>query len=121
KTTLATNLAAIDTLQGVDAVLIDCDKQGSSSAWSAEREATDSPRVPVFQKFGGLPLTNSLKDLEKRFGRVYVDAGGYDSEELRAALLAAQRTYVPIRPSQLDVWTLGSIIEIIGKARLYNA
>jgi chromosome partitioning protein len=122
KSTLVTNLAAIDLGKGFDSILVDADRQGSSSAWASVREETnhDIPRVPTIQKFGQLALTNELKALAKKYYNVFVDAGGYDSEELRASLLAADKILVPLKPAQFDVWTLPRIIEIISQSQMYN-
>lgn len=120
KSTLVTNLAAIDVGRGNDVLLVDADRQGSASAWAAVREESDVQRVASIQKYGGIALTNELKSLTKKYQRIYVDAGGYDSEELRAAILAADLILVPVKPSQYDVWTLPRIIKIISESRLYN-
>ena len=120
KTTLATNLAAIDVCRGNDVLLVDTDKQGSASNWGAVREEADVPRVPVMQKFGGLSLTRELKALKGKYKRVWVDAGGYDSESLRSSILMADKIITPLRPSQLDVWDLPRIIEIIAQSQMYN-
>jgi chromosome partitioning protein len=122
KSTLVTNLAAIDLGKGFDSILVDADRQGSSSAWASVREETnhDIPRVPTIQKFGQLALNNELKALAKKYYNVFVDAGGYDSEELRASLLAADKILVPLKPAQFDVWTLPRIIEIISQSQMYN-
>lgn len=122
KSTLVTNLAAIDVNQGHDSLLVDADRQGSASAWAAAREEAGASirRVPSVQKFGQLSLTNELKALTKKYDNVFVDAGGYDSEELRAAILAADRLYIPLRPAQFDVWTLPKIIEIAAQSQMYN-
>lgn len=120
KTTIATNLVAIDVTKGHDVLLVDCDKQGSASSWGEAREEADVPRVAVMQKFGGLSLTNELKALKSKYKRVYVDAGGYDSSELRASLLASSLLLIPIRPSSFDVWTLPRIIEIVSQSQTYN-
>lgn len=121
KSTLATNLAAIDVVNGSDVLLIDADKQGSSSNWGIAREEVPVPRVSVIQKFGGLSLTNEIKSLSKKYQNIYIDAGGHDNEELRASLLVANLVVIPILPSQVDVWTLSSMVEILAKAGLYNA
>jgi chromosome partitioning protein len=122
KSTIATSLAAIDVCKGFDSILVDADKQGSASAWAAVREeANDSiPRVPTVQKFGQLALTNELKSLAKKYDRVFVDAGGYDSEELRASTLAADKILIPLKPAQFDVWTLPRIIQIVSQSQMYN-
>jgi chromosome partitioning protein len=120
KSTLVTNLIAVDVAQGFDSILVDCDRQASASNWAASREDKEVVRVPTVQKFGGLALTNELKALAKKYDHVFVDAGGYDSEELRAAILAADTLLIPLRPAQFDVWTLPKIIEIVAQSQLYN-
>jgi len=122
KSTLVTNLVAIDVANGHDSMLVDSDRQGSASAWASVRDENPHlARVPCVQKFGGLSLTNELKSLAKKYENVFVDAGGYDSEELRASILAADKLYVPVRPAQFDVWTLPKIIQISQQSKMYNA
>lgn len=119
KTTLTTNLAAMRVQQGHDVLLVDTDRQGSASAWSATRDTGDLPRVPTVQKFGK-SVTTELKGLANKYEDILVDAGGRDSTELRASLLAANRIYMPLIPSQIDVWTLGVMQNMIEESQLYN-
>ena len=121
KSTLVTNLVAIDVAAGHDSILVDADRQGSASAWASVRDENQAlPRVPCVQKFGGLSLTNELKSLAKKYANVFVDAGGYDSEELSASILAADKLFIPVRPAQFDVWTLPKIIGIAKQSQMYN-
>lgn len=119
KTTLATNLAALDVLNGHDSILVDADKQGSAAAWSEVRDAQELPRVPCVQKYGK-GLSNELRELSRKYHNVWVDVGGHDSEEMRSAMLAGDLLLVPIRPAQLDVWSLPRILEIVGQAQSFN-
>jgi chromosome partitioning protein len=120
KTTIATNLAAIRTIEGHDILLVDTDKQGSASAWSDIRDAKNTKaRVPNIQKFG-TSLAADIKDLEKRYEDVIIDAGGRDSIELRAAMTIADKMYVPVQASQFDIWTLSIINDLIAQARGFN-
>jgi len=61
-----------------------------------------------------------LADLAKRYEQVIVDAGGRDSEELRTALVAAHKVYVPLRASQPDLETSMHMNELITLARGMN-
>jgi chromosome partitioning protein len=121
KSTIVTNLVAIDVGKGHDAILVDSDKQGSAAAWSEVRDqsGSDIPRVPTIQKYGK-GLINELKEFARKYQNVFVDAGGYDSEELRAAIVAADLLLIPIRPAQFDVWTLPKIIQIAQQSQIYN-
>lgn len=120
KTTLATNIATMRILKGHDALLIDTDKQGSSSAWSIIRDDKGiKPRVPSVQKFGA-NLTNDVKDLQSRYEDIIIDAGGRDSIELRASMIAAEIMYIPVQASQFDIWTLSIMNDLVKQARALN-
>ena len=120
KTTLAVNLAAMRALQGRDVLVIDTDIQASASYWAQTRdETTVTPRVACIQKFGkGLPT--EVRDLARRYQDLIIDAGGRDSPELRSALLIAERVYIPIQPSQFDIWTLGRMDDLVTNAQGFN-
>ncbi len=120
KTTLAVNLAALRALQGRDVLLIDTDIQASASYWAQSRdEAGTQPRVACIQKFGK-GLQTEVRDLAKRYQDLIIDAGGRDSLELRAALVIAERVYIPIQPSQFDIWTLGRMDDLVKTAQGFN-
>ena len=120
KTTLATNLAALRALSGRDVLIVDTDKQGSASYWAASRDENGvRPRIACLQKFGK-GLATELRDLSERYEDIIVDAGGRDSTELRAAMVAADRLFVPLQASQFDVWTLARMNELVGQAQSIN-
>ena len=119
KTTLSTNLAIKLILEGQDVLIVDTDKQGSASAWSASRENNSYQHVPCVQKFGkGIP--EQVKDLADRYKYVIIDAGGRDSIELRASMMVADILLIPIQASQFDVWTLGNMDELVKQAKAFN-
>ena len=119
KSTLTTNLATIHVNNGFDCLLVDTDKQGSASDWSDIRDESSVKRVPTIQKFGKA-LTKELIELNNKYDYIFVDAGGRDSVELRAALLASDRVYIPVRPAQFDVWSLGKMSRLVEEAHMIN-
>lgn len=120
KTTVATNLAAIRAGKKHDVLLVDTDKQGSASAWSDIRDIkNNNVRVPNIQKFGS-NLTQDVKDLQKRYEDIIIDAGGRDSVELRAAMTIADKMFVPVQASQFDIWTLSIINDLVVQANGFN-
>lgn len=121
KTTIATNLATIHATHGKDVLLVDTDRQGSASDWAATRDSSpELLRIPTIQKFGK-SLTTELQGLADKYEDIIVDAGGRDSIELRASMLAADRLYVPLIPSQIDVWTLSTVIKLVEESQLFNS
>lgn len=120
KTTLATNLAALRAASGRDVLLVDTDKQGSASYWSAVRtESKLEPPVSCVQVFGKA-VTSQVQDLAGRYDEVIIDAGGRDSVELRAAMIVADRLFIPVQASQFDVWTLEGMNDIVEQAQAIN-
>lgn len=116
KTTLATNLAAYQAIQGRDVLIMDCDGQASASHWCAMREDNDTARkLPVVQQFGA-SVRPALADLRRRYDLVIVDVGARDSVELRQAATVADAMLAPICPSQFDVWTLARLAELVTDA-----
>ena len=60
KSTLATNVAAWLAVNKYDVILLDADRQGTSSRWAEYREETDFPIVHCVQKYDNIAST--LKD-----------------------------------------------------------
>lgn len=77
------------------------------------------PRVACIQKFGN-GLRTEVVDLARRYQDIIIDAGGRDSAELRAALVVAERAFIPIHASQFDVWTLSRVDDLVKTARGFN-
>lgn len=123
KTTVATNLAQMRTSRGKDVLLVDTDKQASSSLWASNREEEGvEPRVTCIEKTAVNPsgIAKDIVDLSKRYDDVIVDAGGRDSVELRSGIACADVLIIPIQASQLDLWTLNTMEELVSNSLPYN-
>jgi chromosome partitioning protein len=120
KTTLATNIAALRTSKQPDTLLVDTDRQSTSSFWCSVREEKGiSPRVSSIQKYERAVRTE-IRDLSKKYQDVIIDAGGRDSPELRGSLLMCDKAIFPLRPSQFDLWTLGRLNVLVETAKEIN-
>ncbi|MCA0253897.1 MAG: AAA family ATPase [Proteobacteria bacterium] len=120
KTTLATNIAALRTLRQPETLLVDTDRQSTSSFWCAVREESNiDPRVNSIQKYEKA-VRNEVKELNKKYDDIIIDAGGRDSPELRGSLLVSNKAIFPLRPSQFDLWTLSRLNVLVETAKEIN-
>jgi chromosome partitioning protein len=51
---------------------------------------------------------------------VIIDVGGRDTNSLRAALTIADVVLIPFQPRSFDIWTLGTVSELVTAGRIYN-
>ncbi len=99
KSTIATNLAAHFALEGKRTVLVDADRQKSSSHWCAKRAGLESAVLPVDGTRRGWE-----KQLPGDAQRVIVDAAaGAMADDLEAQLAIANAVLVPVNPSMIDL------------------
>lgn len=121
KTTIATNLAALASLNKIDVLLVNTDPQDSAGSWASNRGALHPEKKSISCiSLRGEMIAKDIQDLSKRYQLLIIDAGGRDSIELRAALVVTDLLLIPIRPSQLDVWTLPKLNEILAMVAPIN-
>ena len=119
KTTFSTNLAGMRSASGRDVLVVDADRQGSSSYWAEAREEKGLTSVSCVQKFGD-GLARAIKDMSRRYDDVVIDIASGDSREIEGALRVADRVIIPLQPSGIDVWTLGLLDDRISQAMQGN-
>jgi chromosome partitioning protein len=114
KSTLAANLGIERSRKGKKVILVDADPdQESLSDYIANREEHEAlPSVPVVQVKGST-TAKSLRALGRDFDDVIVDCGGFDSIELRQAALITQAWVVPLKPSQMQIWTMPKLKSVL--------
>ena len=118
KSTTATNLAVFLKLEGHDVMLLDADKQATSTKWVGRRNDAGYPEIHSAQKLGD--IYKAAIDLGGRYEFVIIDAGGRDSRELRTGMVAADVLYIPIKASQADLETLPVVDELVSLSRGMN-
>lgn len=120
KSTITTNIAVQLAHQGHEPLIVDCDPQGTTTKWLARRNRLypNLPKVFSIQKTGNIYETTI--DMAKRYKHVLIDAGGRDSEELRTAMVACNKMYIPLKASQPDIETINHILKIIKLALSLN-
>lgn len=120
KTTDAINLAVMRAIAGSDVLLLDADKQLTTSTWETVRgEEGVMPRVPTVQKLGsGIPA--QVQDFKGRYADIIIDSGGRDTPELRYCLAVADKAFIPVLPSDFDTWTLRTMDRLVEMAKAFN-
>jgi chromosome partitioning protein len=99
KTSIATNLAAFFALDGKHTVLVDADRQKSSTHWATKRAGLASAVLPIDGTRRGWE-----KQLPGDTERVVIDApAGAMGDDLEAYLERADAVLVPVNPSMIDL------------------
>ena len=116
KTTLSINMAADLANRGHKVLLIDADKQGSSSTWASLRE--DAPFQVV-----SLARENMARDTLKRaadFEFTVIDGPPHAEEIARSCIIAADFVALPIEPSGLSTWAADLTVKQVQEAQEYK-
>lgn len=120
KSTIAVNVCAQFAVNSVKVMLVDADRQGTSSNWSSDRSSDlGSSVVHCIRKYGN--ISSTLLDLKADYEYVIVDVAARDSQELRTGMGVADMLIVPFRPSQPDLDTLSNLSEVLIRAKELNS
>lgn len=121
KSTLAVNLAAWRAQQGRDVLLVDTDtRQGSTKLWWNLRVKNNTEPSITLISLDGDELQQSIRMQAGRYDDVVIDAGGYDSVELRSAMMIADMMLTPARPGIFDFQALAILDRLVADARILN-
>lgn len=113
KTTLALHLAVEYAQAGRTVALLDTDPQQSAAMWGELRESQDVTVVPVNASEIGAALRDAEAD---GYDMAVVDTPPHASAALLLALRRADLAIVPLRPSPLDLATVGAITQMVEHA-----
>ena len=120
KTTVATNVACYLKYLGKDVILVDSDKQNSTTSWiqyrlENEEKLFNIPSVKVADN-----IAQAIRDLNTKYDYIVIDCAGRDSKEQRTGMLIADTLLIPVRPSQYDLDTLENVAQIVEDAKTIN-
>ena len=118
KSTLATNLAVLLTSFGREVVIVDADRQSTYANWAQDRSESEQIKIDCIRQYDNLKAT--LDSLNSRYEIVIVDCQGRISQEIRTGLLASDLVVIPFKPSQWDLDTLPSMLNVIKEAKDFN-
>lgn len=123
KSGLAQNISVLIAQAGGDVLLVDADPQETSYDWAAERESMREkyPEAPVvhYAKASG-EIREWLKEKATRYRHIVIDAGGADSNALRASMTIADYMIIPFRPKRRDLKTLPNVASLVRTAASLN-
>lgn len=109
KTTLATNLARALQLRGHEVILIDSDEQGSARDWASTSDDVQVPMTVGVDR----PVVHEEIPRLNGYDFAVVDGVAKMQRMNASAVKAADLVLVPIRPSALDMWTAGELVDLI--------
>jgi len=109
KSTITFNLAVWLAMADQRVIAIDADPQATlSDVVDVRNEEGYEPRVKLA----------SVKDLHRtkklaQYDEVLIDVGTADLENLKQALKIADRIFVPVPPSQADIWSTQRFLKLV--------
>src|SRR6185312_4138150 len=115
KTTFATNLTVMRSIDGKKVLLIDADEQKSSSDWVDQREAMKIDTSWTTVQLSGKAIHSQIVRFKQDYDDIIVDVGGRDTTSQRSALTVADVFLIPFKPRSLDIWTIGSVINLVSE------
>ena len=111
KSTLAFNLAIWLTRADMAVKAIDLDPQATFRDVAAVRQ--DEGLEPLVGVQNGASLDEPLNEFD---GEVLIDVGLADFESLKRAIAMADRVVVPVPPSQADIWSTQTFVDLVHQA-----
>lgn len=121
KSTIATNLTLMRSLEKKKILLVDTDEESRSvTEWVEQRHGLkyDIPWTTI--RLAGKSLYIQLEKLVNEYEDIIVDVGGVDSTSQRSALVMADVFLIPFKPSSFDIWTVGKVKNLIKEVTSVN-
>ncbi|MCJ8600975.1 AAA family ATPase [Klebsiella pneumoniae] len=123
KSTMAQQIAGyLTVVQNKKVHVFETDiKQQTTFSWCQEREMNkDVPFIDYSMPDPREDISDTLTSLKEENDFVVVDAGGFDSDIQREAMVEADYVLLPIRPKRRDIRSLPNLYEVISQLREIN-
>lgn len=121
KTTVASNIAIIRSMNGKDVLLVDADDQETATDFSTLRnESLEKGAGYTSIKLTGPSVRTETQRLASKYDDIIIDTGGRDTTSQRAALTVGDIILIPFVPRSFDVWTLERISQLVEEMREAN-
>jgi chromosome partitioning protein len=120
KSTLATSLVVLLSNTGRDVLFVDADEQGTSTDFTSIRESTLGATGYTAIKLSGNAVRTEITKLKEKYQDIVIDTGGRDTTSQRAAMVISDYYIVPFIPRSFDMWTLESVVKLIGEMQPAN-
>lgn len=121
KSTLAANLAVLRAGSGRDVLLVDIDRQCTSSDFTILRNQSleKGAGYTAIRLEEGAVRTETVRMAEK-YDDLIIDAAAGDLRSQRLALTVSDVLLVPLLPRPFDVWALEGTAELVADVRAVN-
>ncbi|EKE43913.1 hypothetical protein OCGS_1894 [Oceaniovalibus guishaninsula JLT2003] len=116
KTTLAVTLAVAFARQGLSVALLDTDPQGSLGRWYMTRREAGDPGMD-FSTASAWGVGYECEKLRRQHDLVIVDTPPKVDADLRPALRESDLILVPVATSQVDLWAVDSLLDLVARER----
>ncbi|WP_102106938.1 ParA family partition ATPase [Oceaniglobus roseus] len=116
KTTIAANLAVAFVRAGKSVALLDTDPQGSLGRWFMARHG-DGIADMDFSTASAWGVGYECEKLKKTCDIVILDTPPKVDADLRPSLKISDLVIVPVASSQVDVWAVESVLDLVARER----
>ena len=120
KSTVAQQVAAcLQLKRGKKVHVTDIDMQKTTTSWCEERRGNKNLELIPFSYVDN-EIIKHLQSLNGRYEYIVVDAGGFDSEIQREAMLISDVVLIPLRPKRRDLKSLRDLDVVLSSVKESN-